>query len=490
MPLQTYLISDDNVQGNCETHSASTIRNRMKRSPAQSRENIVLQNSGNRHANSDTNRAKNSLDSIRSPVKASPSRRKRSPKPKDIEARNICKFDATRGTNEVDSAPAASLGFDYAGVIIKIENGVHVDNKNTLEKPCPPLAKVENISNGNDLDGKCATRNDQDGDYDARKLEYLKRCSDYNSQNLVHKKCGEISTGPIVYPQSNCGTGRTNKITLVNDVTRSGTPATSNDDDHAFQRMSPDNGLTNNIKISCNGSINRNDLYQYTQGGSDYPGQDAPILFSLGSPHPVHRGRRKTVPIGNSWGTFEFSHGSGTGPGIRGSTNPNARNSARPVTVVNYGSGPISGRKSCSNTNSSSRTYDGFKNVFTDSKKSDSNRQLSRRRSDNSKGKVECTDSAEHMERKRGRPDGQCAGRDYSDEVDYQLALNNGLNYRDESIQNAHIDSLYCADPSPKTNEFVADLVHVDIDFGAGRGRTPRTRNDSSAKNDSRRKQR
>lgn len=444
-------------------------------------------NSGNREVNPDTNRVEYSLESINSPLTASPSRRRRSPTQKDAEACNLCNCDATRVTDEAGSTPSASLDFDYTGVIIKIENSDSANVKNILENSVPPLTRVESISIENSLDSKCASRNDQGSEYDARKLEYLKRCSEYNSHNSAHKKSNETSAGYILKPQSNCGAGRTNKISLVNNVTRSGSPSTSNEDDCPYQKMSPDNGLNNTIKISCSGSINHKDLYQYSEGGSDYPGQDAPVLFSLGSPQSVHRGRRRTVPIGNSWGTFEFSHGTGTGSGIRGSVNPNSRTIARPVTVVNYGSGPVSGRKSRGNTNSSSRTYDGFKNVFTDSKKSDSNRQLSRRRSESTRCQVECFDGSEHMERKRGRADDQCAGRDYSDEVDHQYALNNGINFRDESIQNAHIDSLYCADPSPRA-DYVSD--YVDIDFGGGRGRAPRSRNDSGVKSDSRRRQR
>jgi hypothetical protein len=480
MLLQTDLHIGEDDQKKIEVQAGSTHQDHMKRSPAQRRENMLSRNSGNRNVNPDTNpnRVKNSHDSIDSPVKASPPRRR--PMQSDTRARDICNCGGIRGTNQVDSAPAASLDFDYSGVIIKIENGVRADDKSTLVTSCPPLATVENRSIGNHLDEKCATSDDQGSEYDARKLEYLKRCSEYNSQNSAHKKSGGISTGPTLLPQSYCGIGNMNKMCSVNDVTRPGSPVTNNEDDYeyAYRKMSPDKGQTNKIKISCSGSLNHNELYHYTQGGSDYPGQEAPVLFSLGSPKSVHRGRRRTVPIGNSWGTFEFSHGTGTGPGIRGSTNLNPRTSARPVTVVNYGSGPISGRKSRSNANSSSRTYDGFKNVFTDPKKSDSNRLLSRRRSDSLRSQVECSDSAEHMERKRGRADDQCAGRDYSDEVDYQYALNNGINCGDESFQNAHIDALYCEDTSPRAG----------IDLGGGRGR--RSRNDCGVRSDTRRRQR
>jgi hypothetical protein len=476
MLLRTDLHIEEDVQKFFEVQSESTNQDHMKRSPSQRRENMWSRNSGNCYVNSDTNpsRVKNSLDSILTPVKASPSRRR--PTQSDTGARDMCNCGATRGTNEVDSAPAASLGIDYTGVIIKIENGVRADDKSTLVNSCPPLATVENSSTENHLDEKCATRDDQGSEYDARKLEYLKRCSEYNSQNSALKKSGGISAGPTLQPQSCCGTGNANKMSSVNYVTRPGSPITNNEDDYdyTYRKMSLDNGQTDKIKISCSGSINNSELYQ---GGSYYPGQEAPVLFTLGSPKSVHRGRRRTVPIGNSWGTFEFSHGTGTGPGIRGSTNLNPRTSARPVTVVNYGSGPISGRKCRSNANSSSRTYDGFKNVFTDPKKSDSNRLLSRRRSDSLRGQAECSDSA-HMERKRGRADDQCTGRDYSDEVDYQYAFNNGIIYGEESFQNAQIDALYSAHPSPR----------ADIDFGGGRGR--RSRNDSGVRSDTRRRQR
>lgn len=104
------------------------------------------------------------------------------------------------------------------------------------------------------------------------------------------------------------------------------------------------------------------------------------------------------------------------------------------------------------------------------------------------------------MERKRGRADDQCAGRDYSEEVDYQYALQTGINYGDESAQTAHIDSLFCTEPSPLADVVGADVAiagqgqgHVEVDFGGGRvdsRRSTRGRNDSGVKKDRRRRPR
>jgi hypothetical protein len=286
---------------------------------------------------------------------------------------------------------------------------------------------------------------------DARKLEYSIRSSEYNARNIIH--VDDVTSSCDMIP-INMTSGKHQPISDDIKFGRSGSRLLieTNDNNSAakFRKLYDDvteSDDLNSIKNSKKGKwapistetfsdkIKRSNIYNLRTSisSNEYTGSysksDLLVESSLStSPGLFPRTRHRDISLGNSWGSFEFSHG--TFPGVISDTltvkSGTFSDQKTPASVL-YTS---SGRKSRNSNGSGSRFSHSRNRNSTSTKKKESNIKLSWRinsdigSNDTMKNERSMSDDRERVEKKRFRADDDCVGREYDDDDDDSFESN------------------------------------------------------------------
>jgi hypothetical protein len=281
-------------------------------------------------------------------------------------------------------------------------------------------------------------------DRDARKLEDSIRSSEYNSRNINH--VDDVTSSCEMIP-INMTSGEhqpiSDDIIVGRSVNRLHIEENDSNSAAKFRKLYEDatrrddlNIIKNNKMGNCvpistdsiNDTMNNSNIYELRTSisSNEYTGSfnktDLLVESSLStSPSLFPRNRHLDSSLENSWGSFEFSHG--TFPGVVSDTLTEKSGTFSDQKTPASALYTLSGRRS-RNLNGSGLRFSHSKNRNSTSiKKSDSSIKLSKRMNrdigsnDSMKNQRSMSDDSEGVEKKRFRADDDCVGREYGDEI-------------------------------------------------------------------------
>jgi hypothetical protein len=281
-------------------------------------------------------------------------------------------------------------------------------------------------------------------DRDARKLEYSIRSSEYNSRNIVH--VDDVTSSCEVIPinmtsgeqppiSDDIIFGRSvNRLQIEKNESNSATKfrklhedVTKNDDLNSIKNSKMGNCVPISTD-SINDTMNSSNIYELRTSisSNEYTGSfnktDLLVESSLSAiPSLFPSNRHWDNALGDSWGSFEFSHG--TFPGVLSDTLTEKSGTFSDKITPASALYTLSGRKSRNSNGSGSRFSHSKNRNSTSTKKSESSIKLSKRinsdigSNDSMKNERSMSDDSERVEKKRFRADDECLGREYDDKI-------------------------------------------------------------------------
>lgn len=281
-------------------------------------------------------------------------------------------------------------------------------------------------------------------DRDARKLEYSIRSSEYNSRNIIH--VDDVTSSCEIIP-INMTSGEhppiSDDIIFGRSVNRLKIEKNDSNSAAKFRKLHEDvtrsddlNSIKNNkmgncVPISTDSiydTMNSSNIYELRTSisSNEYTGSfnktDLLVESYLStSPSLLSRNRHWDNSLGNSWGSFEFSHG--TFPGVLSDTLTEKSGTFSDRKTPASALYTSSGRKSRNSNGSGSRFSHSKNRNSTSTKKSESSIKSSKRinrdigSNDSMKNERSMSDDSERVEKKRFRADNDCLGREYDVEI-------------------------------------------------------------------------
>lgn len=281
-------------------------------------------------------------------------------------------------------------------------------------------------------------------DRDARKLEYSIRSSEYNSRNIIH--VDDVTSSCEMIP-INMTSGEhppiSDDIIFGRSVNRLQIEKNDSNSPAKFRKPYEDvtssddlNSIKNSKMVKCvpistdsiNDTMNSSNIYELRTSisSNEYTGSfnktDLLVESSLStSPSLFPTNRHWDNFLGNSWGSFEFSHG--TFPGVLSDTLTEKSETFSDKKTPAIALYTLSGRKSRNLNGSGSRFSHSKNRNSIGTKKSESSIKLSKRinrdigSNDSMKNERSMSDDSERVEKKRFRVDDDCVGREYDIEI-------------------------------------------------------------------------
>ena len=280
-------------------------------------------------------------------------------------------------------------------------------------------------------------------DRDARKLEYS-ISSEYNSRNIIH--VDDVTSSCEMIP-INMTSGEhqpiSDDILFGRSVNRLHIEQNDSNSTAKFRKLHEDvtrsddfNLLKKNKMGECvpistdsiNDTMNSSNIYDIRSSisSNEYNGSfnKTDLLvesFLSTSPSLFPRNRHWDNSLGNSWGSFEFSHG--TFPGVLSNTLTEKSGTFSDQKTPASALYTLSGRKSRNLIGSGSRFSHSKNRTSTNTERTESSIKLSRRTNsdigsnDSMKNERNTSDDRKGLEKKRFRADDDCVGREYNDEI-------------------------------------------------------------------------